>query len=179
MIRRWDAVSASRSKRCRWCARRSAGGLCRRPRRASVPRCIACHTLSADEGNKAGPTLSEIFGRRIATLPGYNFPGTEKTRHHMEPGDGEQIVRVGPMTYRPAQCRADHRSEDDRKRWWNFSKATKKYSVLPFCSRSRNSRRGAHRGRGVVAKGSKLSATSRYAAVGAHFDDIESLSWNP
>ena len=35
--------------------------------------CIACHTLRPDEGNKAGPTLSGVFGRKIATLPGYNF----------------------------------------------------------------------------------------------------------
>src|SRR6266571_3610202 len=35
--------------------------------------CVACHTLRADEAQKAGPTLWHIFGRRIATLPGYNF----------------------------------------------------------------------------------------------------------
>src|SRR5262249_37932653 len=35
--------------------------------------CVACHTLSPDEGNRAGPTLAGIFGRRIATLPGYRF----------------------------------------------------------------------------------------------------------
>ena len=35
--------------------------------------CVACHTLTPDEGNRAGPTLAGIFGRRIATLPGYNF----------------------------------------------------------------------------------------------------------
>ena len=42
--------------------------------------CVACHTLSSDEGNKAGPTLSGIFGRRIATLPGYNFSPALKRR---------------------------------------------------------------------------------------------------
>ena len=35
--------------------------------------CIACHTLSPDEGNRACPTLAGIFGRKIASLPGYNF----------------------------------------------------------------------------------------------------------
>ena len=35
--------------------------------------CVACHTLHADDGPRAGPTLAGIFGRRIATLPGYNF----------------------------------------------------------------------------------------------------------
>src|SRR5258708_7429933 len=35
--------------------------------------CVACHTLGAEQANRAGPTLAGIFGRRIATLPGYNF----------------------------------------------------------------------------------------------------------
>jgi cytochrome c len=35
--------------------------------------CIACHTLTPDEGNRAGPTLHSIMGRRIGTLPGYNY----------------------------------------------------------------------------------------------------------
>ena len=30
--------------------------------------CVACHTLNADEGNRAGPSLAGIFGRKIATL---------------------------------------------------------------------------------------------------------------
>src|SRR5204863_509236 len=35
--------------------------------------CVACHTLGADQANRAGPTLAGLFGRRIATAPGYNF----------------------------------------------------------------------------------------------------------
>jgi len=35
--------------------------------------CAACHTLTPDGGNRAGPTLHGVFGRRIATAPGYNF----------------------------------------------------------------------------------------------------------
>jgi len=35
--------------------------------------------LRPDEGNRAGPTLAGIFGRRIATLPGYNFSAALKT----------------------------------------------------------------------------------------------------
>src|SRR5262249_26979851 len=31
--------------------------------------CVACHTLTPDEGNRAGPTLAGLFGPRIATLP--------------------------------------------------------------------------------------------------------------
>ncbi|MEZ5906245.1 MAG: hypothetical protein R3C69_14500 [Geminicoccaceae bacterium] len=37
-------------------------------------RCVACHTLTPDGGNRAGPTLHGIFGRRIGTVPGYPYP---------------------------------------------------------------------------------------------------------
>ena len=34
---------------------------------------VACHSLSADGENRAGPSLHGVFGRRIATAPGYSF----------------------------------------------------------------------------------------------------------
>ena len=36
-------------------------------------KCSVCHTLTPDGANRAGPTLHNIFGRRIATLPGYTY----------------------------------------------------------------------------------------------------------
>ena len=36
-------------------------------------RCVACHTLTPDGGNRAGPTLHGIFGRRIGTVAGYPY----------------------------------------------------------------------------------------------------------
>jgi cytochrome c len=64
--------------------------------------CIACHTLSPDEGNKAGPSLAGIFGRRIATLPGYHYSEALK---HMDivwtPETVSKMFEVGPMTYTP------------------------------------------------------------------------------
>ena len=36
-------------------------------------RCVACHTLQPDSGNRAGPTLHALFGRRAGTLPGYAY----------------------------------------------------------------------------------------------------------
>ncbi len=36
-------------------------------------KCSVCHTLTPEGGNRAGPSLHGIFGRRIATLPGYPF----------------------------------------------------------------------------------------------------------
>jgi cytochrome c len=64
--------------------------------------CVACHTLSPDEGNKAGPTLSGIFGRRIATLPGYNFsPALKKMDIVWTPETVSKLFEVGPAHYTP------------------------------------------------------------------------------
>ncbi|WP_417684370.1 c-type cytochrome [Roseibium sp.] len=36
-------------------------------------KCSVCHTLSPDGGNRAGPTLYGVFGRKAGTLPGYPY----------------------------------------------------------------------------------------------------------
>ena len=64
--------------------------------------CVACHTLTPDEGNKAGPTLSGIFGRRIATLPGYNFSEPLKKLNIIwTPETVAKLFEVGPTAYTP------------------------------------------------------------------------------
>lgn len=35
--------------------------------------CAACHTLSPDDGNRAGPTLHGVMGRKVGTAPGYAY----------------------------------------------------------------------------------------------------------
>jgi cytochrome c len=36
-------------------------------------KCSVCHTLTRDGGNRAGPTLYRLFGRRAGTSPGYSY----------------------------------------------------------------------------------------------------------
>ena len=36
-------------------------------------KCAACHTVTADGGNRAGPTLYGVFGRRAGSIEGYNY----------------------------------------------------------------------------------------------------------
>jgi cytochrome c len=58
--------------------------------------------LSPDEGNRAGPTLAGIFGRRIATLPGYNFSEALKKMDIVwTPDTVSKLFEVGPMAYTP------------------------------------------------------------------------------
>jgi cytochrome c len=64
--------------------------------------CVACHTLGPDEGNRAGPTLAGIFGRRIATLPGYRFSeALKKLDIVWTPETVAKLFEVGPATYTP------------------------------------------------------------------------------
>ena len=64
--------------------------------------CVACHTLSPDEGNKAGPSLAGIFGRKIGSLPGYRY---SDALQHMNivwtPETVSKMFEVGPMQYTP------------------------------------------------------------------------------
>lgn len=79
--------------------------------------CIACHTLGADQANRAGPTLSGIFGRRIATAPGYNFSDALKRLDIVwTPETVAKLFEVGPQAYTPGTKMPEQRigSEQDR-----------------------------------------------------------------
>jgi cytochrome c len=91
--------------------------------------CVACHTLSPDEGNRAGPTLHGIFGRRIASLPGYNFsPALKKLDIVWSKETVSALFDVGPMKYTPGTKMPEQRitSREDRKALVDFlEKVTK------------------------------------------------------
>jgi cytochrome c len=64
--------------------------------------CVSCHTLTPDEGNKAGPTLWHVFGRRIATLPGYNFsPALKMLDIVWSKETVAKLFEIGPAHYTP------------------------------------------------------------------------------
>jgi cytochrome c len=79
--------------------------------------CVACHTLRADEGNRAGPSLHQIFGRRIATLPGYNYsPALKNLDIVWTPETVAKLFELGPSTFTPGTKMPEQRitSSDDR-----------------------------------------------------------------
>ncbi|HEV2557900.1 MAG TPA: c-type cytochrome [Microvirga sp.] len=64
--------------------------------------CAACHTLTPDGGNRAGPTLHGIFGRRIASLPDYNFsPALKGMDIVWDARTIGELFEVGPSRYTP------------------------------------------------------------------------------
>jgi len=79
--------------------------------------CVACHTLRPDEGNRAGPTLAGIFGRRIATLPGYRYSeALKKLNIVWTPETVSKLFEIGPASYTPGTKMPEQTigSADDR-----------------------------------------------------------------
>jgi cytochrome c len=64
--------------------------------------CVACHALTPAEGNRAGPNLHGLFGRHIASLPGYNYSEALK---HLDivwtPETVAKLFEIGPARYTP------------------------------------------------------------------------------
>lgn len=131
MIRRWNAVSGDPLDRVIVGAPNDPLKAYAGDRGAQVFRaCVACHTLSPDEGNRAGPSLAGIFGRKIGSLPGYHYSEALK---HMNivwtPETVSKMFEVGPMKYTPGTKMPEQKigSAADRKALMEFlAKATKK-----------------------------------------------------
>jgi cytochrome c len=64
--------------------------------------CVACHTLKGEDGPRAGPTLAGIFGRKIATLPGYDFSPALRTLDIVWTAETiSKLFEIGPAAYTP------------------------------------------------------------------------------
>ena len=99
VIRRWDAVAG-----------KPLGPTVPEPETvASTERgaivfraCGACHTLSAGDGPRAGPTLAGVLGRRIATAPGYIYSDALKTMDIVWTAETiAKLFELGPAAYTP------------------------------------------------------------------------------
>ena len=91
--------------------------------------CVACHTLNPNDGVRAGPTLAGVFGRRIATLPGYNFSDALKKLDIVwTPETVSRLFEVGPLAYTPGTKMPEQRigSAEDRAALVRFLEKTTK-----------------------------------------------------
>ncbi|MFN3969959.1 MAG: c-type cytochrome [Gemmobacter sp.] len=75
--------------------------------------CAVCHTLDPDDGNRAGPTLHGILGRRIATAPGYAY---SDALHRLDitwtPDTIAALFEQGPEAYTPGSRMPEQRLPD-------------------------------------------------------------------
>ncbi|MBV9239733.1 MAG: c-type cytochrome [Xanthobacteraceae bacterium] len=130
VIRRWDALTGEPIGSVALSEDRDPLGAYAGDHGAEVFRaCVACHTLKTDAGPRAGPTLAGLFGRRIASLPGYNFsPALKQLDIVWTPETVAKLFEVGPATYTPGTKMPEQRisSANDRKALVEFlEKATK------------------------------------------------------
>ncbi len=80
--------------------------------------CQACHTVAADQGHRAGPTLHGVFGRRIGTAPGYAYSDALKQMAIVWTAETiSKLFEVGPSAYTPGTKMPEQRitNPDDRK----------------------------------------------------------------
>ena len=64
--------------------------------------CAACHTVTADGGNRAGPTLYRLFGRPAGSVPGYPYSETlAKSGIVWSEETVDRLFALGPETFTP------------------------------------------------------------------------------
>ncbi|WP_183244616.1 c-type cytochrome [Bradyrhizobium sp. cir1] len=92
--------------------------------------CVACHTLSETEVQRAGPTLAGLFGRKIASLPGYRFSDALKAMDIVwTPETVSKLFEIGPNAYTPGTKMPEQHigSAEDRRALTDFlARATSK-----------------------------------------------------
>ncbi|HXE69573.1 MAG TPA: c-type cytochrome [Hyphomicrobiaceae bacterium] len=90
--------------------------------------CVACHTLKSQDGPRAGPTLAGVFGRKIASLPGYDFsPALKNLDIVWTPQTLSKLFELGPAAYTPGSKMPEQKvGAEDRSELIRFlEKATK------------------------------------------------------
>ena len=88
--------------------------------------CALCHALTPDDGNRAGPTMHGIFGRRIGTAEGYDFSQALREMDIVwTPQKVADLFKYGPEAYTPGSRMPEQRipAEDVRQALVEFSAA--------------------------------------------------------
>jgi cytochrome c len=124
MIRRWNAATGDPTDSAVTGAPQDPLAPYAGDRGAEVFRaCVACHTVSKGDGPRAGPTLAGLYGRRIASLPGYNFSDALKKLNIIwTPETVSKLFEVGPAAYTPGTKMPEQTigSPDDRRALTEF-----------------------------------------------------------
>jgi cytochrome c len=75
--------------------------------------CSVCHSLAPGDHSRAGPSLHDIFGRRIASAEGYEFsPALRQLDIIWTPETVAELFEQGPDAYTPGSRMPDQRVTD-------------------------------------------------------------------
>jgi cytochrome c len=90
-------------------------------------KCASCHTLTAEGGNKAGPTLHGLFGRRAGSLAGYPYsPALRESTIIWTEETVDRLFAVGPQDLVPGSKMPLQRMPD----------ASERAALIAFLQRS-------------------------------------------
>jgi cytochrome c len=80
-------------------------------------KCAACHTLTPEDGNKAGPTLYGLFGRRAGTVAGYPYsPALRNSSIVWTEQTVDRLFALGPHIVTPGSKMPLQRMADPSER---------------------------------------------------------------
>lgn len=116
-IRRWDPETAKPLDPFESGPDDPLAGYAGEPGERIFRACVACHTLTPDQGNRAGPSLHGIFGRRVASLPGYDYSEALRDLDIVwTPETLAKLFEIGPARYTPGTKMPEQRigSREDR-----------------------------------------------------------------
>lgn len=108
LIRRWDSATAEPlGSGAEAVTASSDDG----SRGAEVWRaCALCHSLVPDDGNRAGPTLHGLFGRKIGTAENYDYSDALRSMDIVwTPETVAELFEAGPDAYTPGSRMPDQR----------------------------------------------------------------------
>ncbi len=119
LVRRWNATTGEHIGAVTPRAAESVMAGLGEERGAQLFRaCAACHTLTPNDGNRAGPTLHGVFGRRIGTAAGYNYsPALTQMDIIWNAETIARLFEIGPTAYTPGTKMPEQTipSAEDRK----------------------------------------------------------------
>ncbi|MDX6752249.1 c-type cytochrome [Geminicoccaceae bacterium 1502E] len=79
--------------------------------------CIACHSLAADGGGRAGPSLHRLYGRLAGSLPGYRYsPALQASGIVWTEETLARLFELGPDRYTPGSKMPLQRMPDEADR---------------------------------------------------------------
>lgn len=96
----------------------AAGPLSTEPGAVVFRACAICHTVRPEEGQRAGPTLQGIMGRRIASATGYDYSEALKKMDIVWTAETiAKLFEIGPTAYTPGTKMPEQRvtNPDDRR----------------------------------------------------------------
>ena len=64
-------------------------------------QCQACHNLQEGQGPKVGPHLYDVVGRKIASVPGFNYSSALKSKNGNWDFNALNAWLIKPTTYAP------------------------------------------------------------------------------